>query len=707
MKELEPVMLTGSLVLYHNQADIFEAAIHCFLSGSPAGILFVIDNSEKALQSSLFEHPRVRYHFAGHNLGFGAGHNLALSFIEQLAGAPAQGHLFLNPDVAFGPAVLPTLLTEMAVDPSIGAVMPQVLFPDGQLQRLCKLLPTPVDLLLRRFLPWRPLVDALNRRYELFDLPQVGNQDVPSLSGCFLLVRSSVLKRVGGFDDRYFMYMEDVDLVRRIGDHARTVYVPSVTITHGYGKGSYLNPKLLGYHLRSACIYFWKWGWCFDQTRRERNRRTLNRLRSSPTASHPHTAAAFAATTTGHLANTHLRVAVAVGSGTTLTHHGQPLLVALRDAGCRPVIVGPNDAAIEALIAQGFDFIEVGTTNSLDHPWHALAGVTGLRRVLKTGCFDAVVTFAASSNILFGLAARSLSLPHVPAYFAQPTFGHAGRGKWSPWLARLHRWTLRSARWVLCQDADSRVKFVPRAPHVPHMPHMPHMPHGPPGADTSPCVPQDRLDLDQFTPAAGPSAITLTTGQGPRYLFTGELVHGDVVTALLSAMRQLKTKRPEAVMLWLGPIKPPSSGNVTQDELDGWVAEGLVEYLGAPQDMRPAIAAADALVLMCGDERMARIQIQAAAMARPCVAWNFNGHHDMVEHGVSGLLCDARDADSLARALLQFAALPRADQQLMGQQARRKAGLEFDHRASTASYGPLAAKLAVELAANVSKRHAF
>ncbi len=694
MKVPEPVMLTGSLVLYHNQADIFEAAIRCFLNGSTTGMLFVVDNSEKPLQSPLFEHPRVRYHFAARNLGFGAGHNLALSLIEQFIVDPAQGHLFLNPDVAFGPAVLPTLLAEIAVDSSIGAVMPQVVFADGQLQRLCKLLPTPVDLLLRRFLPWRPLVEALNHRYELFDLPQVGNQDVPSLSGCFLLVRSSLLKQVGGFDDRYFMYMEDVDLVRRIGDHARTVYVPSVTITHGYGKGSYLNPKLLGYHLRSACIYFWKWGWCFDQTRRERNRRTLNRLHSGPAMSDPRTATTVAAKTTGHRANAHLRVAVAVGSGTTLTHHGQPLLVALRDAGCRPVIVGPNNQEIESLIAQGFDFIEVGAKGALDHPLHALVGVAGLRRVLKAGCFDAVVTFAATSNIVFGLTARSLGLPHAAAYLGQSTFGHAGRSRWSPWLARLHRWTLQSARWVLCQDADSHVKFVPRVPR------------GSPDAERALCVPQDRVDLGQSTPAAGLCALTLKTGQGPRYLFAGELVHDEALTALLAAMRQLKTQRPGAVMLWLGPIKPPCPGRVTQTELDGWVAEGLVEYLGAPQDVRPALAAADALVLMRGDERMAKMLVQAAAMARPCIAWGFQNNHQMVDHGVTGLLCETSDADSLARAMLQFAALPLADKQLMGQQARRKAGLEVDPRATTASYLPLAAKFAIELAADARDRHA-
>jgi GT2 family glycosyltransferase len=406
-----PATLTGSLVLYRNDPAIFEAAMRCFLDGSVGSLLFVVDNSEAPLSSPFFDHPRVRYVFAGRNLGFGAGHNLALALIEKLDGAPAQAHLFLNPDVTFGPDILPTLLGEMTLDPSIGAVMPKVLFPDGQLQRLCKLLPTPADLLLRRFLPIQAWVDALNRRYELFDLPQNSQQDVPSLSGCFLMVRSTLLKQVGGFDERYFMYMEDVDLVRRLGDHARTVYIPSVAIEHGYGRGSYQNPKLLRYHLRSACIYFNKWGWLSDTVRGERNRHTLNRLRSTEAAAAP----TPIPTPVRLHAGAHLRVAVAASSGAALTQQGLGLLHALRDAGCRPVMLVPLDADTEALIGQGFDFIEVPAQKPSPNPLQLLAQLAALRRVLKAGCFDAAFTLAANSNNPAGLAARGLKLPlHIP-----------------------------------------------------------------------------------------------------------------------------------------------------------------------------------------------------------------------------------------------------------------------------------------------------
>ncbi len=267
--------ISASLVLYHNDPVQYGEAMQSFLVGTAQGRLLVVDNSAEPLAHPLFSHPRVSHVFAGRNLGFGAGHNLALKQLRQ----DSDLHLLLNPDIRFGPEVLPALAQCMAAQPDIGALMPRIAYPDGELQRLTKLLPTPVDLILRRFIPSAAVRDRINRRYELHGLAQDRQSDVPSLSGCFLLVRTPLLQSLGGFDERYFMYMEDVDLVRRIGDRARTVYEPSVVVTHDYAKGSYRNRKLLGFHLRSALSYFRKWGWLFDSERSRRNAQVLDLLR--------------------------------------------------------------------------------------------------------------------------------------------------------------------------------------------------------------------------------------------------------------------------------------------------------------------------------------------------------------------------------------------------------------------------------------------
>lgn len=265
--------LTASLVLYNNDPRQYEEAIRSFLDGGD-GTLYVVDNSEEKLVSELFFNPRVYYLRAGDNLGFGRGHNVAIASV----GSSSDVHLLLNPDISFKAHVLSQILGFLEARPDVGAVMPRINYPDGSLQRLCKLLPSPLELILRRFIPWPRVRMKINKRYELHDLSQNEPSCVPTLSGCFLLVRTQLLQVLGGFDERFFMYMEDVDLVRRVGDLADTVYLPSVEVVHSYAKGSYRNRKLLGYHLRSAVLYFMKWGWIFDKTRRDRNRAALRHI---------------------------------------------------------------------------------------------------------------------------------------------------------------------------------------------------------------------------------------------------------------------------------------------------------------------------------------------------------------------------------------------------------------------------------------------
>ena len=159
--------------------------------------------------------------------------------------------------------------------PEVGQVMPKVFYPNGELQYLCKLLPTPMDLLCRRFIPYKKYIEKRNNRYELRFTDYDSIMEVPSLSGCFMFIRTDVLKEIGGFDERFFMYAEDIDLCRRIGKVSRTIYYPLVSIYHEYEKGSYKNRKLFKYHICSVIKYFNKWGWLFDSERKERNNRIL------------------------------------------------------------------------------------------------------------------------------------------------------------------------------------------------------------------------------------------------------------------------------------------------------------------------------------------------------------------------------------------------------------------------------------------------
>jgi GT2 family glycosyltransferase len=260
--------LSASIVLYNTCLTDFELVVSSFLNGVTEGLLVISDNSDQILLHPLLKNARIKYIFNNENLGFAAAHNRAISMISEISDI----HLILNPDISFNSDVLPHLIGVMENHAEIGALMPKILYPDGSLQRLCKLLPTPLDLILRRFLPIKFIKNRINERYELYHLPQDVLSDVPTISGCFMMLRTELLVEIGGFDEQYFMYLEDVDLARRIGTHSRVVYDPRVFVIHNYAKGSYSNKKLMVYHIKSAWLYFMKWGWWFDFERRRRNK---------------------------------------------------------------------------------------------------------------------------------------------------------------------------------------------------------------------------------------------------------------------------------------------------------------------------------------------------------------------------------------------------------------------------------------------------
>ena len=248
--------------------------IDCVLAG-PVDKLFIIDNSSNdCLRELEGVSDRVRY-IHSMNCGYGAGHNIA---IREAMEVGAIYHVIVNPDIYFGEGVLEQLVAYMNVNKEIGLVMPKILYPNGELQYLCKLLPTPFDLLLRRFGLWKKYREKRDIRYELRFADYNQEMQVPSLSGCFMFARMSILKQVDGFDERYFMYAEDLDLCRRIGKIAQTMYYPKVSVYHAYAKGSYKNRKLLRYHMCSMFKYFNKWGWLWDIERKTINKRVLNKL---------------------------------------------------------------------------------------------------------------------------------------------------------------------------------------------------------------------------------------------------------------------------------------------------------------------------------------------------------------------------------------------------------------------------------------------
>ena len=265
-------MVNASIVLYnHTPAEITPLVDTLRISGIVSEI-FLIDNSPT--ENSDFRTIGATYQFTGKNQGYGSAHNIA---IRQTLEQDLPYHLVINPDISFEPSILPDIEEFMNNNSDIGLLMPKIFYPTGEIQYLCKLIPTPFDLIFRRFLPKR----WTRKRTEKFELRSSGYNrvlNVPYLSGCFMFLRTEAIRKAGMFDERFFMYPEDIDLTRRIHRQYRTVFYPNLSIVHHHAHSSYTSTRMLFIHIINMIKYFNKWGWVFDRERRKVNREILKQL---------------------------------------------------------------------------------------------------------------------------------------------------------------------------------------------------------------------------------------------------------------------------------------------------------------------------------------------------------------------------------------------------------------------------------------------
>lgn len=248
--------LGASIVLYRTPVHTIASLVDQFLQQGVRR-LYLIDNSPKSFDAFRdWVPPDQVVTISTHlNLGYGRANNIAIR--DSIA--RHRYHVICNPDISLGHGLIRDLYELMERRRDVGLCAPRVLAPDGTLQYLCKRAPTPFDLIARRFAPstW-----FLRRRrfYEMRDHSYDEEMEPTFLSGCFMFCRSSILRRLDGFDERYFLYFEDLDLSRRSQELSRNLYYPSNYVTHVHQRGAHKSLRLLWAFGFSALKYFLKWG---------------------------------------------------------------------------------------------------------------------------------------------------------------------------------------------------------------------------------------------------------------------------------------------------------------------------------------------------------------------------------------------------------------------------------------------------------------
>lgn len=193
------------------------------------------------------------------NLGYGKAANKLFNSLVTLP----EYFCVLNTDVRWDEGSITSALDWLDKLPGISAAVPIILSDDGEMQLLCKRNPTVLALFSRRFVH-----DSIKprwlRRYDSWyvmrdmDYSKVFCSEY--LSGCCMFIRYQAYKNVGGFDEGFFLYLEDADITRRLASQGMTCHMPVAHIYHSWGKGSYVNLRLLAISIMSSIRYFCKWG---------------------------------------------------------------------------------------------------------------------------------------------------------------------------------------------------------------------------------------------------------------------------------------------------------------------------------------------------------------------------------------------------------------------------------------------------------------
>ena len=249
----EEKYITASIVVYKENFKVLEKAIDSFLGSPLSKKLYVIDNSPSNEFKNKIQNDSVEYIYSNKNLGFGKGHN---SILHKLT-SKNKYHLILNPDVSFHPEILEKLVLKMESNEPLSMIAPRVLNTNNELLYTARRYPSLFELIFRFlgiFKKFTTTGEYKNQNHKQSFSPDF-------VQGSFMLFKTEDLLQLKGFDNRFFMYMEDVDICKRIDQLGKIkLFYPKVEITHTHRKGSSKELRLFFIHISSIVKYFMKWG---------------------------------------------------------------------------------------------------------------------------------------------------------------------------------------------------------------------------------------------------------------------------------------------------------------------------------------------------------------------------------------------------------------------------------------------------------------
>lgn len=354
-----------------------------------------------------------------------------------------------------------------------------------------------------------------------------------------------------------------------------------------------------------------------------------------------------------------VKVAIALNTAWNLVNFRSGLIKALVSRGYEVVAVAPEDGYASQLQTLGCRYLPLPMDNKGTHPGRDLLLLVRFFTLMRAEKPDVFLGYTVKPNVYGSLAAHALRIPVINNVAGLGTVFI--KGGWLNQLVRgLYRIALSRSAKVFFQNDDDRHLFVS-------------------GSLVSVTV-TDRLsgsgvDLVKFRPSPLPARHIV------RFLLIARMLWDKGVGEFVEAARLLKQRGIDADCCLLGFLDVQNPAAISRKQIDDWVAEGVVRYLGVSDNVRNEIAQADCIVLPSFyREGTPRTLLEAAAMARPIVTTDSVGCRDVVDDGVNGFLCKPKDASDLADKMRRIVSMSPAEREFMGLRGREKVEREFDEQ---------------------------
>jgi glycosyltransferase involved in cell wall biosynthesis len=352
-----------------------------------------------------------------------------------------------------------------------------------------------------------------------------------------------------------------------------------------------------------------------------------------------------------------LRIALVCNTAWAIHTYRRGVLRMLTERGAQVTIIAPRDRTFEPLAEMGCRCVELPVASKGTDPRQDLKTLRALYREYRATRPHVVFHYTIKPNIYGSIAAM---LARVPSIAVTTGLGYVfiQKSRTAQIAKRLYRFAFRFPREVWFLNRDDRDAFE-QEKLLAH-PERARLLRG------------EGVDLDDFPFTPCPEREDFV------FILIGRLLWDKGVAEFVEAARLLKPRYPHARFQLLGPVGVDNPSAIGRTDVQAWERENIVEYLGEADDVRPLIAAADCVVLPSYREGVPRTLMEAAAMGRPIVATDVPGCREVVEHDVTGFLCESKSATSLAAQLERMLALPRAERMAMAERGRAKVTREFD-----------------------------